>query len=277
MNAAASREDAAPGRAGTLAALLGAASLGWLGRGTVRLARATFDLLLPAHCLTCDAPVEGTGQFCARCFGAVGFIGAPACRSCGLPFASTGFAGGSGVCSRCADHPPPWGRAVAAMLYEGRGRDLILGFKRADRVEAAVPLARYMARAGAALLAEADLLVPVPLHRRRLLARRYNQSALLARHLGRLARRAVVPDGLRRLRRTEALAWKSAAARRAELEGAFAVPPARLERVRGRRVLLIDDILTSGATAAACAEALLRAGARSVDVLVAARTRLPEA
>jgi len=270
MSEAASGDDAASG------GVTGAA-LGRLGRGALRLARATFDLVLPAHCLTCDAPVSGAGQFCARCFGAVGFIGAPACRSCGLPFASAAFAGGDGLCPRCVAHPPPWDRAVAAMLYEGRARDLILGFKRADRVEAALPLARHMARAGATLLAEAELLVPVPLHRWRLLARRYNQSALLARHLARLTGREVAPDALRRIRRTETLARKSAAARRVELEGAFAVPPGRLERIRGRRVLLVDDILTSGATAGACAEVLLRAGARSVDLLVAARTRLPEA
>ena len=132
-----------------------------------------------------------------------------------------------------------------------------------------------MARAGAALLHDADLLVPVPLHRRRLIARRYNQAALLARALSRRTGLPVLLDGLWRTRATRPLGDLSAAARALQVDGAFALRPARAAAVLGRRVLLIDDVLTSGATSAACTRALLAAGAADVDVLVAARVPDP--
>jgi ComF family protein len=151
----------------------------------------------------------------------------------------------------------------------------VLPFKHADRTELAGVLAAHMARAGAALLHEADLLVPVPLHRRRLFQRRYNQAALLARALARPARIAVLPDALARLRATPPLGDKSAAERAVTVAGAFAVRPGRAMRIAGQRVLLIDDVMTSGATANACAAALLAAGAADVAVLVAARVPDP--
>jgi len=132
-----------------------------------------------------------------------------------------------------------------------------------------------MAGVGADLLRGADVLVPVPLHRQRLTARRYNQAALLALALARLAARPVLPDALRRVRPTATLGERGAAERIALLEGVIAVRPARAPRVAGRTVLLIDDVMTSGATANACARALAEAGARRVDVLVAARVPDP--
>jgi ComF family protein len=161
------------------------------------------------------------------------------------------------------------------LRYDAQGRRLILPFKHADRTELATVLAPHMARAGATLLREADLLVPVPLHRGRLFRRRYNQAALLAKAVGRIAGRACVPDALHRLRATESLGEKSATERAAEVAGAFAVRPSRARRIIDRRVLLIDDVMTSGATDNACATALLAAGATSVDVLVAARVPDP--
>jgi predicted amidophosphoribosyltransferase len=152
---------------------------------------------------------------------------------------------------------------------------LILPFKHADRPELAARLAPFLLRAGAVLLDRTELLVPVPLHRRRLFARRYNQAAVLALALGRRARRPVLVDALARLRPTAPLGGKSAAERAAALEGAFAVRPRRVAALAGRCVLLIDDVLTSGATANACTLALLAAGARQVDVLAAARVADP--
>ena len=152
---------------------------------------------------------------------------------------------------------------------------MILPLKYADRTEMALPLATQMARAGASLLQEADILVPVPLHRMRLFRRRYNQAALLAFAVGRLAKRPVLPDGLRRLRATSSLGGKTAEARAIEMEGVIAVRPSRTARIEGSRVLLIDDVLTSGATANACAAALRAAGATGVDVLAAARVPDP--
>ena len=267
---------AAPGAAtgAAKAAATGAA----LRRGAAvggALLGGALDLLLPPQCLTCEAPVAAHGLFCATCFTAVTLIGDPCCTRCGLPFASAAQGGRDGTCDACRAAPPRFAHARAALRYDAAARKLILPMKHADRGELAALLAPFLLRAGAPLLDAAEVLVPVPLHRWRLFARRYNQAALLARALGRLAHRPVLPDALRRLRPTASLGGKSAAERAAELAGAFAVRASRVPRIAGRRVLLIDDVLTSGATANACAEALLAAGARSVDVLAAARVPDP--
>ena len=179
------------------------------------------------------------------------------------------------LCPACRAAPPVFERARAALRYDAQARRLILPFKHADRTEMAATLAPHMARAGAVLLREADVLVPVPLHRARLFRRRYNQAALLAQALARIAGRPAVPDALLRHRATASLGDKSAAERAAEVAGAFAVRPSRVIAWPDKRVLLIDDVMTSGATANACAGALLAAGAAAVDVLVAARVPDP--
>ncbi len=232
-----------------------------------RLGTLALDLLLPPHCLTCEAEVLTADRFCAECHRLIQRPGSLACESCGLPLAR----GAGARCAGCLADPPPWGRGRAAMVYDAQSRRVILPFKNADRPELARALAAMMAQAAGPLLHDADLIVPVPLHRARLFARRYNQSALLAQALGRLAERQAVPDALRRLRATAPLGDKPAAARAAELAGAIAVRPARAALVAGARVLLVDDVLTSGATCRACTQALLAAGALGVDVLVAAR------
>jgi ComF family protein len=242
---------------------------------TMRAGRTALDLLLPPQCLTCDQPVDRQGQFCPACFRLTGFVTDPLCARCGVPFGHAAEGGLDGVCPSCRDRPPPWGRARAALRYDAQSRRIVLPFKHGDRTELATALAALMARAGAALLRETEVLVPVPLHRRRLLARRYNQAALLAWRLARIANLPSVPDVLIRARATTALGELSAEARRQAVEGAFAVRPHRVGRVAGKRVLLIDDVMTSGATCAGCSEALLEAGAAAVDVLVAARVPDP--
>lgn len=228
------------------------------------------DVLLPPQCLTCDAPVGAPGQFCAACFRRTAFVTDPCCACCGRPFGARGQGGVSGLCSECRVHPPAWTAARAALRYDDQARRILLPFKHGDRIEIARALAPHMARAGAALLSAADWLVPVPLHRGRLLSRRYNQSALLAQALGRIAGRRTVLDGLRRTRATASLGRKSGQERSTEVAGAFVVRPSRQTQLADARVLLIDDVMTSGATANACARALLAAGVARVDVLVAA-------
>jgi ComF family protein len=237
--------------------------------------RKALDIMLPPSCPTCDRPVAMQHTFCAPCFAATVFVTDPVCLHCGLPFGSARRSGTHGACALCAADPPPWRRARAALMYEAQGRGLVLKLKHADRQDIAAVLALHMARAGRALLAEADMLVPVPLHRWRLLRRGFNQSALLAQVLGRTTGVPILLDAVRRTRRTPSLGPLSASTRRRVLEGAFTIPRRRLAQIHDRRILLIDDVMTSGATAAACTRALLDAGARHIDVLVASRVADP--
>jgi ComF family protein len=240
-----------------------------------RLGLGLLDAILPPHCLTCEAAVERQGTLCGDCFRGLHRVTAPFCARCGVPFLHLGQGGPGGLCPGCLAHPPSFGAARAALRYDSASQKLILPFKHADRPELAGPLAAHMARAGGALLARCDLVAPVPLHWRRLFARRYNQAALLAQRLARGAGRPCIPDLLRRRRATPALGDRGAAERAALLDGAFAIRPGAARRVLGRRVLLVDDVMTSGATAEACTRVLLAAGAAAVDVLAAARVPDP--
>jgi ComF family protein len=244
-------------------------------RFLARLGTGLLDALLPPHCLTCEASVERQGTQCGECFRQLTRLTAPFCAHCGVPFLHAGQAGPGGLCPSCLARPPAYGTARAALRYDAGAQRLILPFKHGDRTDLAGPLAEKMAQSGAALLARCDLIVPVPLHWRRLLARRYNQAALLARRLSALSGKPCIPDRLRRRRPTPPLGDLGAAQRAALLDGAFRLPPAGARRVAGRRVLLVDDVVTSGATAEACARLLLAGGASAVDVLAAARVPDP--
>lgn len=249
--------------------------LQWVGGQLVHAGRVALDLLLPPQCIVCDQLVEEPGQLCAACFRDLSFVTEPCCRRCGVPFANLGQAGHDRLCPTCHADPPGFDRARAALRYDGPARRLILPFKHGDRIEIAPTLALHMARAGTKLLAETDLLVPVPLHRKRLFHRRYNQAALLATAVSRVSGRPTLLDALQRGRPTPSLGEKSAIERAAVVDGAFAVRLSRAGFLPGRRILLIDDVMTSGATANACALKLKAAGAAAVDVLVAARVPDP--
>lgn len=233
------------------------------------------DTLLPLHCLACDTPVAAEGQFCATCFRAANFISAPYCKRCGVPLPFAGAAGPSGVCGTCEAAPPAFASARAALRYDTMAQKILLPFKYGDRPEFSRGLARLILPAGWELLEQADLLLPVPLHVSRLRARRYNQAALLASALGRLTSRTCVPDALIRQKATAPLAGMGLAERRAELSDAIVLRQG--VAVEGLRILLVDDIMTSGTTADTCARILLAAGAMRVDVLTAARVEDPRA
>ncbi|MDG5495805.1 ComF family protein [Niveispirillum sp. BGYR6] len=245
---------------------------GWRGPLQAFL-RSALDLLLPPRCLGCGDRVGTPGTLCPTCWTAMHFIDAPFCACCGLPFDYD--AGAGALCGACIAAPPQFGRARAVLSYDDASRPLILGFKHGDRTDAAPGFARWMARSGATLLAECDVIAAVPLHRWRLLRRRYNQSALLALHLGRVSGKPVVPDLLIRRRATPSQGGLTAKGRARNVAGAFAAHPRHRDRISGARVLLVDDVLTTGATVGECARVLRRAGAVGVDVLTLARVPKP--
>lgn len=230
------------------------------------LLRVTIETLLPSQCLACAEPASGPGELCGACFAGLDFITAPFCSHCGLPLAEP-----APLCTSCDWAPPAFRAARAAFRYGPVAKRIVLPFKYADRPEAAGGLARLLLRPGADLLASADLLVPVPLHRRRLASRGYNQAGELARALGRLAGKPVGIDALIRTRATRALAELDQHDRELALRGAIAIRPGRESVVAGKSILLIDDILTSCITASTCADILYRTGAAAVDVLALAR------
>lgn len=237
--------------------------------GARRAARVALDSLLPPQCLSCRGEVGIAGALCAACWRGIDFLSPPFCALCGFPFEFE--SGEDALCGACSRRPPAFDRARAVMRYNEASRGLILGFKHADKTHAAPAFGRWMARAGDGLLAEGDLVVPVPLHWTRLFRRRYNQAALLA---GALAREAGLPaarDLLVRKRPTPSQGRLSREARWRNVRGAFAVRQGRRRLLAGRRVILVDDVLTTGATAEACAKTLKRAGASEVHVLVLAR------
>jgi ComF family protein len=241
-----------------------------------RIGRRVLDALLPPRCLGCGVVVEEPGALCTSCWEKAAFIVPPQCARCGLPFELAPAGPEEIECAACIAEPPHFDRARAVMRYDQGARGLVLRFKHADATHAAPGYARWMARAGAELLAGCELIVPVPLHRWRLLWRRYNQSALLALALGRVAGRPVAPDLLVRRRPTPSQGRLDRARRFANVAGAFSMRPGRKREVAGRRVLLVDDVMTTGATAGECARVLKKAGAASVDVLTLARVVRPQ-
>lgn len=233
------------------------------------MGRLALDWLLPPLCLACRHPVGAHGGLCPDCWRGVAFISAPVCDRLGTPLP---YDLGPGALSPAAiARPPAFDRARAAFRFDDVGRALIHGLKYGDRLELARPLAGWMARAGADLLAEADALVPVPLHWTRLVGRRFNQAAELARHLSRATGIAYAPLALKRVRRTLHQVGLTRAERLDNVSGAFRVPEEAQATVRGRNLILVDDVFTTGATLEAATRALRRAGARRIDVLTAAR------
>lgn len=228
------------------------------------------SLIYPARCLTCGELAAAGGGICGACWRETPFIAGTVCDSCGVPLPGEADHFRSD-CDDCLASPRPWDAGRAALVYAGNARRLVLALKHGDRSDIVRPAAGWMARAGAPLLAGDPLLAPVPLHWTRLIRRRFNQSALLAQALGRQAGLEVCPDLLIRRRRTPVLDGKSREARFRTMAGALGVHPRRAARIKGRAVLLLDDVMTSGATLAAAALACRRAGAAELRVLVLAR------
>ena len=245
-------------------------------RAVLRLSgvgRALLDLVLPPLCVACRAPVMSHGLVCGACWGKIGFISHPLCDRLGLPLP---YGSGRPLVSAAAlASPPVYDRARAVARFDGVMRELVHGLKFHDRHEGLPLFARWLRHAGAELLEEADLLLPVPLHRSRLWSRRFNQAALLAQHLSRQTGIETAVTLLVRVRPTRQQVGLSMAERRSNVADAFEIAPGQAARIRGRKIVLIDDVITTGATANACAHVLKRARAARVDLLALARVTDP--
>lgn len=240
-------------------------SLGDIGRGLA-------DLILPPVAHDSREATAAAG-LSPDAWSRIAFLEAPVCDGCGAPFEIEGGDFASPRCPACLTHPYAFGRARAACVYDEASRGLILKFKHGDQQQFAPLFVQWVRRASADLIAEADVVVPAPLHPFRLLTRRFNQAAEIARPLARQAGLDYLPDALIRTRHTDSQGGRSMRGRRQNVARAFAVTEAGRRRLKGRRILLVDDVLTTGATGEACARALLEAGARSVDLSVIARVR----
>jgi len=239
-----------------------------LTRALARAGRAALDVLYPPICLACRAATSEADALCSTCWRAMRFIERPFCDRLGSPFEHDL---GEGLLSaQAVTDPPVFQRARAVARFEdGPARRLVHRLKYSDRGELARPMGAWMARAGADVLADADAITPVPLHARRLWTRRFNQAAALAREIARRTGKPFEPALLRRVKATRSQVGLSREQRVQNMQGAFRA--ASDAPVRGRRIVLVDDVLTSGATANAAARALLRAGAAQVDLIVFAR------
>lgn len=237
--------------------------------GVLRVLRPIVDFALPPRCAGCGLIVEEDDSLCAPCWQSLTFLTGPGCDACGTPLPPQIVR-----CARCLQHPPDHDGARSAVLYNDVSRHIALRLKHGRRIG----LARQMAHAMARIVPDdAQLLVPVPLHRWRLWSRGFNQSALVARHLAVQSALPAEVDLLKRRKRTPRLRGLSAIEREKMVRGAFWVPPNRRITLHGRTVALIDDVYTSGATANACAKALKRAGAMRVYVVSWARVPLGDA
>lgn len=247
----------------------GAATPGARFLRPLRVLTACADLLLPPVCIICRTRIGTHGLLCGGCFAKIDFIAPPICVRLGVPLPYD--TGAPALSAAAIANPPFYDRARAAARYSAAMRELVQSFKYRDRHEGLPLFGRWLAKAGAELLSDAELLVPVPLYRSRLWSRRFNQSAMLAQSVGRIARLPVELFALKRVRATASQVGLSVKQRRRNVAGAFRVEARRADRVRGKRIIVVDDVITTGATVEACARALKRAGAARVDVLALAR------
>jgi len=232
--------------------------------------QGALQLLYPPQCISCSEPVQSDFGLCADCWRETPFITGLVCDQCGMPLPGQDTSERA-LCDDCMTIARPWDRGRAAMMYDENGRRLVLALKHGDRMDLARPASGWMLKAAQPILRPGMLAVPVPLHWMRLFRRRFNQAALLSRNIARAAGLEHCPDALIRRRSTGNQDGKTRDARFANLVDAFVVPKSRERRVRDREILLVDDVMTSGATFAAASEALFAAGARSVSVLGLAR------
>ncbi|MEQ8557909.1 MAG: ComF family protein [Henriciella sp.] len=244
-----------------------------LGRAAKAGLRSIGDFVWPPRSLVTGQSHAGQGLIPPEDFARLAFLNGSGCRSCAMPTESD--LGDATLCGACAANPPAWHAARAAVEYDEASRKAVLDLKRAGRRDGLPVFAAWMALAGADLLADADLIVPVPLHYRRLASRGFNQSGWLATALSKRTELPACNDALVRRKPTPSQGGLTARERRKNVRGAFAIRPSRAARIEGAHVVLIDDVYTTGATLSACTRALNKGKAASVSVLVLARVVRP--
>jgi ComF family protein len=232
--------------------------------------QGALHLIYPPQCLTCDALVTSDFGLCGTCWRDTPFVTGLVCDRCGVPLPGED-PGHAVLCDDCLTTARPWDRGRAALLYRDNGRQIVLSLKHGDRLDLARPAAAWMLRAAGPILHPGMVVAPVPLHWLRLFRRRYNQAALLSAAIARAAGLAHVPDLLQRRRNTRSQEGRDREGRFANMDAALRLNPRQAARIAGRPVLLVDDVMTSGATLAAAAEAVRAGGAGPVSVLVLAR------
>ncbi len=233
------------------------------------LGRILVDTIYPPQCMGCRSAVAEPSTLCASCWSGLKFIERPYCERLGTPFEVD--LGGVLLSPAAIADPPVFDRARSVLMYDGLGRVLVHRFKYWDRHDIGTAMARMMALAGRELIADADLIIPVPLHWTRLLSRKFNQSALLATHLSKLTNKPCDLHIMQRKKRTRQQYGLTRPERQLNLQGALAVDKLSAYKIEGKRVLLIDDVMTTSSTANAAARVLIKAKASHVDVLTFAR------
>lgn len=242
-------------------------------RAARSLAASAMRVLVPEVCLACRARLDADGSLCAECWRGIDFIRAPLCDRLGIPMAFD--VGGRNVSAAALAKPPLYDRARAVARFDGTMRKLIHGLKYSDRHDCVPLFGRWLAVAGSEILVGADMLVPVPLNRWRLLRRRFNQAALLTRELARQSGLPYEPLIVTRPRMTRSQVGLKPEERRKNVSGAFAVRSGQEARIAGRNIVIVDDVITTGATIEALAKTLKSEGAARVDVLALARVTDP--
>jgi len=241
-----------------------------------RIKSQFIETVFPSRCMACPTETITPMGLCGDCWGRTHFFAGPVCDLCGVAVSTADQSTKRLICDDCDRTPPAWDQGRAAVAYEGVGRQVTMALKHSDRLDMAAPLARWMTGASADMTHPGMLVIPVPLHWSRLLTRRYNQSAMLAKHVaGRLGADVDV-QALKRKYATPALKGKTRAERHEVLRNAISVCPSKVSLITDRDVLLIDDVMTTGATLSACTQACREAGAETVSVLTLARVARPE-